>query len=170
MGPNFLALTPPGNQNKKKQPPDNSRRGIPKSIPARPEFRALSLTVQAGVVVVDGLDDAAEVELDVPLDEAGVEGTEVPPLVVDAAGGGGDTRRGRGTAFPREFRRESPPGISPEGGDLVLGKVLVALEAVLVGVEDGQALVRQHLRLLQLHFGGGNPPKKFGINGCSRFS
>lgn len=104
MGPNFLALTPPGNQNKKKKkPPDNSRLGIPKSIPARPEFRAFSLTVQAGVVVVDGLDDAAEVELDVPLDEAGVEGTEVSPLVVDAAGGGGTHgggvgRRSRGNS------------------------------------------------------------------------
>lgn len=42
----------------------------------------------------------------------------------------------------------------------MLGKVLVALEAVLVGVEDGQALVRQHLRLLQLRFVGGKTPQK----------
>lgn len=52
----------------------------------------------------------------------------------------------------------------------MLGKVLVALEAVLVGVEDGQALVRQHLRLLQLRFGAGeNPPKNLGLTAVPAF-
>lgn len=38
----------------------------------------------------------------------------------------------------------------PEARDLVLWKGLVALKARLVGVEDGQCLIGQHLGLLQL--------------------
>ena len=123
--------------------------------PAR--LRRARLTVQARVVVVDGLHGATEVELDVPLDQAGVEGAQVTALVVDAGTKGqggrrGITLRGWGGFFTARF-----PRLSPERGDFVLRQVLVALEAVFVSVEDGQALVRQHLRLLQLNEGERRP-------------
>lgn len=54
-------------------------------------------------------------------------------------------------------------GVSPEGGDFVLGEILVALEAVLVGVEDGQTLVRQHLRFFQLGLEGGKEIKNWDL-------
>lgn len=59
-------------------------------------------------------------------------------------------------------------GCSPERGDFVLREVLIALKAVLVGVEDGQALICQHFGLLQLRprgessFKDPNPPSTLG--------
>jgi hypothetical protein len=38
----------------------------------------------------------------------------------------------------------------PEARQLVLGEGLITLKARLIGVKDGQLLIGQHLRLLQL--------------------
>lgn len=46
----------------------------------------------------------------------------------------------------------SPLGLQalPEGGHFVLGQILITLKPIFIGIKNGQALVCQHLRLLQL--------------------
>lgn len=58
------------------------------------------LTIQTRVVIVDGLHGAAEIELDVALDQPGVEGAQMAAFVVDADGDTFHTRRFLGAFFP----------------------------------------------------------------------
>ena len=113
------------------------------------------LTIQTRVIVVDGLHGTAEIQLDVPLDQAGVKGAQVTSLVVDAGKG---QRSQLGHVGPRGLQIQRVflacfPHISPKRGDFVLRQVLVALKAIFVSVEEGQALVREHFWLLQLSEG-----------------
>lgn len=84
MGPNFLALTPPASEKKTALLVLSTQKSPRSSVP---RFLRARLTIQTRVVVVDGLHGPAEVELDVPLDQAGVEGAQVASLVVDAGTG-----------------------------------------------------------------------------------
>lgn len=80
MGPSFLAGTPPANFKMNRLCFTRQRCNV--CSDATPGF----LTIHTRVVVVDGFDHAAKVQLHVLLNQPGVKGAEVAVLVIYAEG------------------------------------------------------------------------------------
>lgn len=121
------------------------------------EMRFLFLTIHTRVVIINGLDDAAEVQLHVLLNEPRIKRAEVAVLVVDT-----ERHKKSSVSHEDELKKKIFPSPThqtlwapmvehwPEVCDLVLGQIFIALKAVLVRVKQWESLICQHFWFIQL--------------------